>query len=162
MRHFGSSPLSRGIQAMNTTELLNGGIIPALAGNTPAKACTALARRDHPRSRGEYSRHGAPLPFCRGSSPLSRGIRGVRLRIIFPFRIIPALAGNTLGMGRRRRPRADHPRSRGEYSCSSRPRPTRQGSSPLSRGIRAVLVNSRHAREDHPRSRGEYITFPLS
>ena len=91
-------------------------------------------------------------------------------------RIIPALAGNTIygvqwrGMG------ADHPRSRGEYSCR-RPQPScRLGSSPLSRGIPGrgthsfwipgiipalagntarPRLRSRHP-TDHPRSRGEY------
>ena len=70
----------------------------------------------------------------------------------------------------------DHPRSRGEYSIRLSITPTREGSSPLSRGIPAAVVDvEAHGRiipalagntlfifsltfgnQDHPRSRGEY------
>ena len=132
---------------------------------------------DHPRSRGEYY---GPLGSVRqrnGSSPLSRGIRGLRGSDGRVPRIIPALAGNTLGRRGDSGRRTDHPRSRGEYASSiiSGSRPC--GSSPLSRGIpRSVLValetsgiipalagntmprpGSSSPVPDHPRSRGEYL-----
>ena len=92
------------------------------------------------------------------------------------LRIIPALAGNTVGRGCLGCLCRDHPRSRGEYMllCTSTCRSV--GSSPLSRGIPrsgiafancagiipALAGNTRTLlgrpgrRWDHPRSRGEY------
>ena len=111
----GSSPLSRGIQAGESTRGLTGGIIPALAGNTRQPGEQVHRCGDHPRSRGEYRADRAEALLEQGSSPLSRGIpRGLSC-IYRRRRIIPALAGNTpiskslVGM------KSDHPRSRGEY-----------------------------------------------
>ena len=50
----GSSPLSRGIPSGSWFRGGWAGIIPALAGNTPATSRPCLAGWDHPRSRGEY------------------------------------------------------------------------------------------------------------
>ena len=52
--------------------------------------------------------------------------------------IIPALAGNTLQHAFARTEGADHPRSRGEYAAFNHLMHHQRGSSPLSRGIRAV------------------------
>ena len=132
---------------------------------------------DHPRSRGEYpsgSCDGVPLV---GSSPLSRGILIVVYVHDNSLGIIPALAGNTRYWSYSGFAKADHPRSRGEYSRRKwSPRPT-YGSSPLSRGIQdwsgtvvkkiriipALAGNTecdwrcRVGGWDHPRSRGEYL-----
>ena len=54
-------------------------------------------------------------------------------------RIIPALAGNTLGSPEYRSKNRDHPRSRGEYALVGGAIPSVVGSSPLSRGIRRAL-----------------------
>ena len=111
-----------------------------------------------------------------GSSPLSRGIRRSRRKILHPGGIIPALAGNTSSPPSRKPPTGDHPRSRGEYDQSRRDPEMPQGSSPLSRGILPLDEwHQRHPRiipalagntkprpsrrsqpADHPRSRGEY------
>ena len=135
-----------------------------------------LAAGDHPRSRGEYLKTCWGLRVGGGSSPLSRGILSAKIRSIREIRIIPALAGNTIGwtaIG----PRAgDHPRSRGEYQQPQPPWWSSWGSSPLSRGIPhqwrlgpattgiipalagntfdPAMVGGRL--RDHPRSRGEY------
>ena len=71
------------------------GIIPALAGNTISTPGWIRTRSDHPRSRGEYARGAFHRPPQLGSSPLSRGIRGVDTDTAYQVRIIPALAGNT-------------------------------------------------------------------
>ena len=92
---WGSSPLSRGIHTGHVDPKYQGGIIPALAGNTPARAEGAIRRRDHPRSRGEYPWITSPVTPTTGSSPLSRGI---------PAGSSPP--SQWVG---------DHPRSRGEY-----------------------------------------------
>ena len=172
----GSSPLSRGILDGRLGQFQTVRIIPALAGNTSYAAPIAAAGQDHPRSRGEYclGGHGEFLRF--GSSPLSRGIPTCATMWRPWSRIIPALAGNTWRGEGRRRGDADHPRSRGEYMNSGPSLKTRQGSSPLSRGIRrrgidaaavggiipALAGNTppwwgkQGPRTDHPRSRGEY------
>ena len=70
-------------------------IIPALAGNTSAWRMPLPDDRDHPRSRGEYSSTKSGSLSSQGSSPLSRGIRNLKVNILECSRIIPALAGNT-------------------------------------------------------------------
>ena len=97
------------------------------------------------------------------------------------MRIIPALAGNTIGCLCNVQPAKDHPRSRGEYVPVSEECGLGLGSSPLSRGIPlrpppraggagiipALAGNTglRHddprSRTDHPRSRGEYVSPAL-
>ena len=153
------------------------GIIPALAGNTVVKDMYQIARKDHPRSRGEYEPRIRDMCRETGSSPLSRGIRLAGRGPGAHRRIIPALAGNTRC---RRRPfsaSTDHPRSRGEYAPQKRDEYNEFGSSPLSRGIRPARIGEKLRRgiipalagntsplsakqsggRDHPRSRGEYI-----
>ena len=51
----GSSPLSRGILCTLRHRQVDGGIIPALAGNTRGRSGCPGSTRDHPRSRGEYN-----------------------------------------------------------------------------------------------------------
>ena len=51
---LGSSPLSRGIHHRHERNQPRRGIIPALAGNTTGWKVRDNARKDHPRSRGEY------------------------------------------------------------------------------------------------------------
>ena len=111
----GSSPLSRGILRDHDDKVVQIGIIPALAGNTRSVCGASPRRSDHPRSRGEYlllvrDNHG-----LEGSSPLSRGIRGPGCCRHRRRRIIPALAGNTVGFMVSWWLGWDHPRSRGEY-----------------------------------------------
>ena len=74
-----------------------------------------------------------------GSSPLSRGILGRRLRAGNCLGIIPALAGNTWGESNYIRTTPDHPRSRGEYDGAAGTVQPAGGSSPLSRGIQSAL-----------------------
>ena len=152
-------------------------IIPARAGFTTACNRAGAWRRDHPRSRGVYTRSSVSKSMREGSSPLARGLQQPRMGPRGRRRIIPARAGFTW----RRRAAcycaADHPRSRGVYPGRLRPSSTRSGSSPLARG----LLNNRHKKaiarriiparagftaprrrpgpwsSDHPRSRGVYI-----
>ena len=132
--------------------------------------------RDHPRSRGEYRSCAHPKSVRVGSSPLSRGIRQLGAVRAAEARIIPALAGNTSSDTCSRRETLDHPRSRGEYPGYWNGTNWIGGSSPLSRGILALLAclymmygiipalagNTRNPlccrrrKWDHPRSRGEY------
>ena len=132
---------------------------------------------DHPRSRGEYPPEKVDGREVQGSSPLSRGIRFSRPRVLLSARIIPALAGNTVWVVARTGASKDHPRSRGEYRLTAAVYTSCSGSSPLSRGIRynisiyvdrhriiPALAGNTCAQPrpavrgmDHPRSRGEYV-----
>ena len=135
-----------------------------------------LGPRDHPRSRGVYSKTSLHVFRSRGSSPLARGLLcGGGCSFVSDW-IIPARAGST-PEPRKNSPRArDHPRSRGVYvHCVSRETGV-FGSSPLARGLRwRILTPCRSiwiipARAgstekktripapapDHPRSRGVY------
>ena len=171
-----TSPLSRGIRGGYRRRGGGRGIIPALTGNTRLRSGRWWPAPDHPRSRGEYKFNEAVNAVSGRSSPLSRGIPWRRRSRARVARIIPALAGNTASTSDVSSRTQDHPRSRGEYSTSIRPRKTQEGSSPLSRGILrsvcgprgldgiipALAGNTltqclRHPlTRDHPRSRGEY------
>ena len=172
----GSSPLARGLRAVDSPAPPRLRIIPARAGFTPTAAREPATTPDHPRSRGVYSDDMAFENHVKGSSPLARGLLTLLGRDIPCFRIIPARAGFTC----RRRPRHgrrwDHPRSRGVYGRDLFTVEGGAGSSPLARGLRARdarLVTSgriiparagftrpkssgRSWRWDHPRSRGVY------
>ena len=133
---YGSSPLSRGILIPAIDGVVEVGIIPALAGNTRARRIRLRQGTDHPRSRGEYQPSVSGQLGGNGSSPLSRGIRNQPRCVADRGGIIPALAGNTgHARGSTNCPR-DHPRSRGEYQVEMLWLFNRNGSSPLSRGIR--------------------------
>ena len=115
-----------------------------------------------------------------GSSPLARGLRRNPPPGKSRKRIIPARAGFTCLLRRRRLRRRDHPRSRGVYGADGRVHRGLVGSSPLARGLRASPSNrSRTAGiiparagftirvercsfrwGDHPRSRGVYVLEP--
>ena len=111
----GSSPLARGTRLLPLGGLRLIGLIPARAGNTAQPATKAGFFGAHPRSRGEHVKcHGVAVAR-EGSSPLARGTLWP-LRKTLPFRgLIPARAGNTLGLGGLDRLGWAHPRSRGEH-----------------------------------------------
>ena len=172
----GSSPLSRGIHRSRGRRRRQGGIIPALAGNTYCDHGYTWRPSDHPRSRGEYCSRILRSSCPKGSSPLSRGILVSAQYLVYGGGIIPALAGNTSTFPLSEDRKTDHPRSRGEYRSSATCRHASRGSSPLSRGIRdrrgggsrlvriipALAGNTVAGTDhdgnatDHPRSRGEY------
>ena len=158
---LGSSPLSRGILRGCPHQRGHRGIIPALAGNTPAQPSGPVPGRDHPRSRGEYRTPLFASATSWGSSPLSRGIPLNELRAAGGDGIIPALAGNTsAAVYVAVNDRGSSPLSRGILY--------RQGPSRCQRRIIPALAGntSRQARhgppcQDHPRSRGEYYAILL-
>ncbi len=132
------------------------GIIPARAGFTPPTTSRRPQRTDHPRSRGVY-------PGIIPGPPMVGGI-------------IPARAGFTRHRRRTQSRPADHPRSRGVYLAAGAHCVTRNGSSPLARGLHIVpegsfsclrIIPARagftlqrrqmiRMFSDHPRSRGVY------
>ena len=131
---------------------------------------------DHPRSRGVYARLHLPIGHGPGSSPLARGLHGVKGARRRCAGIIPARAGFTCPSQTGFCEGWDHPRSRGVYTPAQIAATVTAGSSPLARGLRpgvpplaqprgiipacagftdpaAVLPE---ADGDHPRSRGVY------
>ena len=172
----GSSPLARGLLAEVSAYGHANGIIPARAGFTPPRHWCSRRSEDHPRSRGVYRSPLRITPTRPGSSPLARGLRAVKMKDFSPMRIIPARAGFTAGSPPNGSASGDHPRSRGVYGVALEVDPAAVGSSPLARGLRA-LIRRRPERQriiparagftssrmltplltrDHPRSRGVY------
>ena len=172
----GSSPLARGLPAADGRPPGFARIIPARAGFTGRTKSRRCAGRDHPRSRGVYRGRRRFYRAGRGSSPLARGLRQTHRPTPDLFRIIPARAGFTGPWCRRTVPCADHPRSRGVYYDLRPVHLTGEGSSPLARGLRRIMITAApliriiparagftpsrcfQARQhrDHPRSRGVY------
>ena len=151
----GSSPLTRGKRGLAPDARACRRLIPAHAGKTPRRAWSWGRTRAHPRSRGENSFLVNATTYIKGSSPLTRGKRGLAPDARACRRLIPAHAGKTprraWSWGRTRA----HPRSRGENCRSARRVPSARGSSPLTRGKPARLSSGPHHSPAHPRSRGE-------
>ena len=146
-------------------------LIPAHAGSTRVSSPGYMPGRAHPRSRGVDSGVVAGVV---GSSPLTRGRRTQQPDLVVHAGLIPAHAGSTMTWISPARPPRAHPRSRGVDLWADDGGTTRAGSSPLTRGRRAVGLHDgagpglipAHAgstrlsrpttclRTAHPRSRG--------
>ena len=94
-RGVGSSPLARGLLPHGRGDLPDVGIIPARAGFTLANLTAAIARLDHPRSRGVYWPSACWPTRSSGSSPLARGLPVLAAAGQGAGGIIPARAGFT-------------------------------------------------------------------
>ena len=152
-------------------------IIPARAGFTRRGAVPEERDRDHPRSRGVYTKPSTMFSSRLGSSPLARGLLYSKKLNARECGIIPARAGFTPAGSVIMSAAADHPRSRGVYQASSSVRSAHPGSSPLARGLHLVdarataggrIIPARAGftsppgtcgpgGTDHPRSRGVYV-----
>ena len=110
----GSSPLTRGKPRSRAAGAAYSGLIPAHAGKTASPVSSWIARRAHPRSRGENASAVSAAYPASGSSPLTRGKRRY-LAVSAPDRgLIPAHAGKTLRQVAQCDSARAHPRSRGE------------------------------------------------
>ena len=110
----GSSPLTRGKQAIRLYHVSPQRLIPAHAGKTFAASANTERTAAHPRSRGE---NAAERPWCDvvgGSSPLTRGKRPPYPVNRLPTGLIPAHAGKTMPITFQYGLVTAHPRSRGE------------------------------------------------
>ena len=132
---FGSSPLARGLRALERIGAVDRGIIPARAGFTGRGGVPRLRGPDHPRSRGVYAARAAASASRAGSSPLARGLPPAPRTPAGPHGIIPARAGFTQTSSSPPTGRPDHPRSRGVYATGYTPVDDYLGSSPLARGL---------------------------
>ena len=108
--------------------------ITAHAGNTSGPNGSAAMAPVHPRACGEHYWEKALRPPQSGSSPRMRGTRPARQAWFFPYRFIPAHAGNTGDSFPPRRPLPVHPRACGEHTGSTTPATLADGSSPRMRG----------------------------
>ena len=130
----GSSPLTRGKLRRPDRCEPTARLIPAHAGKTLCVRCSFDPGRAHPRSRGENQAAANARTNDTGSSPLTRGKPRAAGRARPRCRLIPAHAGKTASPRRGDRPRAAHPRSRGENGYFSLISSASAGSSPLTRG----------------------------
>ena len=73
----GSSPLARGLHALEPMNVYHIGIIPARAGFTILVRNSVTRPRDHPRSRGVYRVFESDSVTTAGSSPLARGLQSL-------------------------------------------------------------------------------------
>ena len=178
-RPAGSSPLARGLLRGHAHQAPGRGIIPARAGFTRWVGLIGLTYRDHPRSRGVYTRPSFWTASPPGSSPLARGLPAAPPPPASGRGIIPARAGFTRAPPVASAGGPDHPRSRGVYIDLPGEKGTQSGSSPLARGLQAVLpvgtgegriiparagftsarARPPSGRPDHPRSRGVYLIW---
>ena len=174
-RQRGSSPLTRGKLRSAATARMSAGLIPAHAGKTRGSGSLSRPMTAHPRSRGENASGISTRASCGGSSPLTRGKPVYNVFAAVKQRLIPAHAGKTMQRYPDHCGNAAHPRSRGENDERGGIVSLETGSSPLTRGKRAVTPptltgwglipahagktgNLRvfgHFSRAHPRSRGE-------
>ena len=171
----GSSPLTRGKLGRRYLRAALLRLIPAHAGKTGDVRKRPHGSEAHPRSRGEnHDDAGGRAPQW-GSSPLTRGKQKWWGTCCLLVGLIPAHAGKTMMTVDHGCPCAAHPRSRGENAANSGTACIGRGSSPLTRGKRAIHVIAgptmrlipAHAGKTtgqrctrrwppaHPRSRGE-------
>ena len=68
--------------------------IPAYAGNSEGQSIRAGSETVHPRLRGELATD--TVSVTGGSSPLTRGTRGIGGSDVAAVRFIPAYAGNSI------------------------------------------------------------------
>ena len=158
---------------------MSGGLIPAHAGKTRIIVLTSRSIGAHPRSRGENLIALDVVAVKLGSSPLTRGKPVGLSTVRLAGGLIPAHAGKTAGLRPTSLRPGAHPRSRGENDRSKGAIHHGWGSSPLTRGKRAIgedlsiaaglipahagktnsCVGSTDATWAHPRSRGENTAF---
>ena len=137
----GSSPLTRGKRPRAQPLHASQRLIPAHAGKTPRRHRVAASLPAHPRSRGENGRCSLSFSLLRGSSPLTRGKRGLVVACEVGARLIPAHAGKTPYGTTPHLQSGAHPRSRGENFVVVEELPDGVGSSPLTRGKQRLRLS---------------------
>ena len=149
----------RGKRCLRHVRRLGLRIIPAHAGQTRPCPCRRACRPDHPRACGANDIHDLLGHDSPGSSPRMRGkLRRCR-RHCFPYRIIPAHAGQTWSIQFHPSWNADHPRACGANSDVEVEDTTFGGSSPRMRGKQRHV---RQVRADHriiPAHAGQTNTY---
>ena len=106
----------RGTRGMILKPCQSPRIIPADAGNTDNKLHAEREQQDHPRGCGEHTATTRCERGPHGSSPRMRGTHELENLNASITRIIPADAGNTLGVRLGYYGTEDHPRGCGEHT----------------------------------------------
>ena len=132
----GSSPRVRGTPELRYKYEVNGGIIPACAGNTSTTRERRCRPRDHPRVCGEHVFPVSDMTVLWGSSPRVRGTPSHPIHERRWSGIIPACAGNTRIIMFPLFSNGDHPRVCGEHHKPGVDKLLELGSSPRVRGTR--------------------------
>ena len=180
---FGPSPRARGTRAWPLAQLRVLRSIPACAGNTPLAAPTCGPASVHPRVRGEHALIRCAIRRVDGPSPRARGTPEIKFHTSAGARSIPACAGNTRTLSCCARPRAVHPRVRGEHvrpvsqsqqyqrsipACAGNTISSpllaalQGGPSPRARGTPVWPRSTTVGSTVHPRVRGEHVSLDLS
>ncbi|EFW09843.1 hypothetical protein HMPREF9005_1167 [Actinomyces sp. oral taxon 178 str. F0338] len=131
---MGSSPRVRGKRVRGRRGRGVGGLIPACAEKTPARASATSDSPAHPRVCGENLAAAAAGASTLGSSPRVRGKPGQWHAEGQPGRLIPACAGKTKVCVVTTPPDRAHPRVCGENSACDGQHTPASGSSPRVRG----------------------------
>ena len=114
----GSSPPVRGAPHWSAVRDPGRGLIPACAGSTSGPESAQPSQGAHPRLCGEHASGVLGVMITAGSSPPVRGALRLRQPQVDLDGLIPACAGSTRPL-RRRRPRCRaHPRLCGEHHTS--------------------------------------------
>ena len=140
----GSSPHTRGTPACILAWCTRRRFIPAYAGNAPGCRPWPGGRPVHPRIRGERISSSESFSRMAGSSPHTRGTLVDLGDICLGDRFIPAYAGNAALILTGVAVIAVHPRIRGERGISCSPSFGGSGSSPHTRGTRALACAGGH------------------
>ena len=153
---MGSSPRMRGTPPFYWTIVVSTGIIPAYAGNTMSAVSCIRWAWDHPRVCGEHNSARFFDISNLGSSPRMRGTPIASVLALSHLGIIPAYAGNTRGLPKKRILFRDHPRVCGEHLPDTLTTSKPEGSSPRMRGTQRMVNDGRIGQGDHPRVCGEH------
>ena len=113
-------------------------------------------RKDHPRACGEHPNTASSLYMSLGSSPRMRGTPVTPLCRPREVGIIPAHAGNTVGVDVDAERPWDHPRACGEHITLGAAKTGTRGSSPRMRGTPSTRPRTCSPTGDHPRACGEH------
>ena len=151
----GSPPHARGKVSASPRPSLPRRITPACAGKSVRKPASFVAKKDHPRMRGEKCPQARVLRCQEGSPPHARGKAGPHRDGLHILRITPACAGKSFACRSARWPGEDHPpHARGKVAADLLEL--------LDFGITPACAGKRHqssakpiASRDHPRMRGE-------
>ena len=111
---LGTSPRTRGKPCSSSSFQPDTRNIPAHAGKTGPELWPLQPLTEHPRARGENCSTPRDRRSIRGTSPRTRGKRGLALTGAAAARNIPAHAGKTPKPRTAPRQYEEHPRARGE------------------------------------------------
>ena len=158
----GSSPRMRGKRDEFTGVLIQRRIIPAHAGQTPARLPVRYCKTDHPRACGANQPFRTERGAQHGSSPRMRGKLEFGFYGVLYCRIIPAHAGQTAEKLSDHLNETDHPRACGANVSALQLGADKRGLSPRMRGKPAVSNRAWRPTRIIPAHAGQTLRFIVS